>query len=74
MCPSFHVGKERGKEHLAALEKKSEDSVMWLYSLHHHQGREKVRIYHEGEEVLQGALRQAAGGKRSIFPSSGGTS
>ena len=31
---------ERGKEHLSALQKKSEDSVMWPLSLHHHQGRQ----------------------------------
>ena len=31
---------ERGKEHLSNLEKRSEvDSVLWLHSLHHHQGR-----------------------------------
>ena len=34
---------ERGKEHLTNLEKRSEvDSVLWLHSLHHHQGREDV--------------------------------
>ena len=32
----------RGKEHLAALRKRSEDSGMWLHSLHHHQGREDI--------------------------------
>ena len=34
---------ERGKEHLTNLEKRSEvDSVLWLHSLYHHQGREDV--------------------------------
>ena len=35
---------ERGKEHLAALKKRSEDSIMWLHSLHHHQGRANVKF------------------------------
>ena len=36
-------GFERGKQHLKYLEKKdTKDSVLWLHSLHHHQGREGV--------------------------------
>ena len=36
-------GYTRGLEHLASLEARKEDkSVLWLYSLHHHQGRENV--------------------------------
>ena len=35
---------DRGKEHLAALRKRSEDSVLWLHSLHHHQGREDINF------------------------------
>ena len=35
---------DRGKEHLAYLEKRSEvDSVLWLHSLHHHQGRLDIK-------------------------------
>ncbi len=34
---------DRGKEHLAFLDKKCEkESVLWLHALHHHQGREDV--------------------------------
>ena len=34
-------GFERGKQHLKYLEKKdTKESVLWLHSLHHHQGRE----------------------------------
>ena len=33
---------DRGKEHLACLRKRSEQSVLWLHSLYHHQGRENV--------------------------------
>ena len=36
-------GFERGKQHLKFLEKKdTKESVLWLHSLHHHQGREGV--------------------------------
>ena len=36
-------GYTRGLEHLASLEARKEDkSVLWLHSLHHHQGREDV--------------------------------
>ena len=36
-------GFERGKNHLKYLEKKDiKESVLWLHSLHHHQGREGV--------------------------------
>ena len=36
-------GFERGKQHLKYLEKKdTKESVLWLHSLHHHQGREDV--------------------------------
>ena len=35
---------DRGKEHLAYLEKQSEvDSVLWLHSMHHHQGRLDIK-------------------------------
>jgi hypothetical protein len=35
---------ERGKQHLSFLAKKSEkESVLWLHSLHHHQGREDIQ-------------------------------
>ena len=35
---------DRGKEHLAYLEKQSEvDSVLWLHSLHHHQVRLDIK-------------------------------
>ena len=34
---------ERGKEHLAFLQKQSEEnSVLWLHSLHHHEGRRDI--------------------------------
>ena len=37
-------GFERGKQHLKYLEKKdTKESVLWLHSLHHHQGREDVQ-------------------------------
>ena len=36
-------GFERGKQHLKFLQKKdTKDSVLWLHSLHHHEGREGV--------------------------------
>ena len=36
---------ERGKEHMANLERESEaDSVLWLHSLHHHQGRRDIEF------------------------------
>ena len=35
---------DRGKQHLTYLEKQSEvDSVLWLHSLHHHQGRLDIK-------------------------------
>ena len=35
---------EQGKEHLALLQKQSEEnSVLWLHSLHHHEGSTDVR-------------------------------
>ena len=35
---------ERGKEHLALLQKQSEEnSVLWLHSLHHHEGSTDVK-------------------------------
>ena len=37
-------GFERGKEHLAKLKKKCEEnSVLWLHSLHHHNGRDDIK-------------------------------
>ena len=33
---------ERGKEHLNNLRKMNEQSVLWLHSLHHHQGRKDI--------------------------------
>ena len=39
---------ERGKEHLANLERQSEvDSVLWLHSLHHHEGRTDIKYHME---------------------------
>ena len=36
-------GNDRGKEHLAHFTKKwEENSVMWLHSLYHHEGRTDV--------------------------------
>ena len=36
-------GFERGKQHLKFLEKKdTKESVLWLHSLHHHQGKEDI--------------------------------
>ena len=37
-------GFERGKQHLKYLQKKdTKESVLWLHSLHHHQGREDIK-------------------------------
>ena len=37
-------GFERGKNHLKYLQKEdTKDSVLWLHSLHHHQGREDIQ-------------------------------
>ena len=47
-------GYDRGKEHLANLQKKSEDQlVFWLHSLHHHTGREDIKYSME----VTGAFR-----------------
>ena len=57
---------DRGKEHLAALHKKSEDSVMWLHSLHHHQGREDITYTMEVKRAYGEPMDRQLGEKVNI--------
>ena len=55
-------GYTRGLEHLANLEAKNEDkSVLWLHSVHHHQGREDVNYIMKVTRAFSSSLdRQVA--------------
>ena len=57
---------ERGKEHLAALQKKSEDSVMWLHSCTHHRGREGFSFIKKVKRACREPLDRKLGEKVNI--------
>ena len=57
---------DRGKEHLAALRKRSEDSVLWLHSLHHHQGREDINFQMVVKQAYSEPLDRQLGEKVNI--------
>ena len=62
-------GFDRGKEHLAKLKKKCEEnSVLWLHSLHHHDGRDDIKYTMQVTGVFREPLdRQLTENKKSHF-------
>ena len=57
-------GFERGKQHLKYLQKKdTKDSVLWLHSLHHHQGREDIKYSMSVTGIFKEPYRQTNHGE-----------